>query len=715
MSCTSCSPVLRARPSSSRSGESRVSSQASAFRSDLADDIAQEIVLEDQSRRCDTYRTDPIVINRAPRGDEMTRSVRAQFVFVLASLMMSMSATTTVRPVRAGEDNENSAPTAWWIYTGQSLADIQSTINAKQARIVDIAVDNPNAFTVTYVKNTSAYNKAWWFYVGIDAATVDANLRTNNARLVSLKAYDAGGGNLRFAVVMVANSGADRKGWWWYYGKSADDVGKLVKANNARLTSLQSYSAGGNNVYAVIMIANAGADAKGWWWYFNNTPIDIGKAIAANNARVISLTPASDGRFNAVLESCQGGCPGWWWYYGADAKGLLDLTMDNGARINTASSYACGVGKCFVMTLISNTPSDVVSCDANGCISQAKLAQQICGTLNGKVVGYVCEVGQVRPGYGGLARTATDGAFPMMPHLLTNIASASKTITAVAVIRMLASKGLTVDTKISPYIYSEWSKGQNISQLTFRHLLTHTSGLAQAGDCGGKIDYAGIKSMIAGGVSTTNIGKPKYGNCNFAMIRELMLVLSGASLKPDGDQRASQSASAYIAYVNANVLQPVGVPTSICKPVSGTNEVLSYKNSPGSAAGTDWGDWTLTCGGGGWVLSANDVFKVTNDIATGSTLLTATQRQAMIQGNLGWDSAVRSDCPNPNVCKNGSLVDNAGRRVWTYAGVLKCNVPVVVVVNSPLPSPFETNGDIIGLVSTALANSAVPGPKHNCF
>ena len=219
----------------------------------------------------------------------------------------------------------------------------------------------------------------------------------------------------------------------------------------------------------MIMIANTGADAKGWWWYYNDTPTDIGNAINANNARLINLTPAGNGRFNAVMESCQGGCPGWWWYFGIDDKGVLDLATDNGARVNTAASYACGSGKCFVTTMIANTPNDVVSCDASGCISQAKLAQNICGTLAGKVVGYACEVGQVRPGYGGQARTATDGALAMMPHLVTNIASVSKTITAVAVIKMLASKGLTVDTKISPYIYSEWSQGQNIGQLTFRH------------------------------------------------------------------------------------------------------------------------------------------------------------------------------------------------------------------------------------------------------
>lgn len=618
-------------------------------------------------------------------------------------------------PACATDDAQNSTPTAWWIHTGQSLQAIKATSDAKRARIVDIAVDNPNAFTVTYVLNSGPYAKSWWYYVGIDAAAVAANLRANNARLTALKAYDAGGGNLRFAVVMVANTGADAKRWWWYYGKTSDEVAALTKANNARLVTLQSYGSGAGKRYAVTMIANTGADAKGWWWYFNVTPKAIGDAINANRARLIGLTPAGGGNFNAVMESCQGGCPGWWWYYGVSAKGVLDLAMDNGARASTTSSYACAAGKCFVTTMVGNTPSDVVSCDNSGCISQAKLVQNICGALAGKVEGYSCEVGALAPVYGGKARSAVDGELAMAPHLVTNIASVAKTITAVAVIKMLASKGLTVDNKISPYIYSDWSQGSNIGTLTFRHLLTHTSALGQAANCGNNVTYGSLKSMVAAGVTATDIGTSSYGNCNFALVRELMLALSGTSLQPDGPQRASQSASAYIAYVNAQVFQPVGVSPSACRPPSGKGHTLSYSNSTGSSAGTDWGDWTLSCGGGGWVLSTNDMFRVMHDIATGNTLLAAAERKEMIQGNLGWDSAVRSDCPNPNVCKNGSLIDGSGRRVWTYAGVLKCDVAVVVTVNSPLPSPFETGNDIIGLVNDALSKSSVPGSTRNCF
>jgi hypothetical protein len=639
-------------------------------------------------------------------------ALRSVVRFALLALLLMAG---LVLPARAADDYENSTPTAWWIYTGQSLQDIKTTLNAKQARIVDIAVDNPSAFTVTYVRNTGAYAKAWWFYVGIDAATVAANLQANKARLTALKAYDAGGGNLRFAVVMVANTGTDAKAWWWYYGKSADEVAALLKANNARLTSLQSYGSGSNTRYALTMIANTGGDGKAWWWYYNTAPNAIADAVSTNHARLIGLTPAGNGNFNAVMESCQGGCPAWWWYFGVDAKGLLELAADNGARSSTTSSYACGTGKCFVTTMVSNTPDDVVSCDAAGCISQARLAQSICGSLAGKVEGYACEVGSVRPGYGGKARSAIDGDEAMAPHLVTNIASVSKTLTAVAIIKMLASHGHDVDTKISPYIYADWSQGSNIGSLTFRHLLTHSSGLAQAGDCGNNITYAGLKGMVAAGVSAANIGKAQYGNCNFALIRELMLAMSGVALQPDGALRAAQSANAYVADVNAQVLQPVGVSASLCKPPADRSHVLSYANATGSQAGTDWGDWTLLCGGGGWVLSTHDIFKVMSDIANGGVLLTSAQRKQMIQGNLGWDSAVRSDCPDPNVCKNGSLVDGAGRRVWTYAGVLKCDVPVVVVVNSPLPAPFETGGDIIGLVNNALSKSTVPGTTRHCF
>jgi hypothetical protein len=123
------------------------------------------------------------------------------------------------------------------------------------------------------------------------------------------------------------------------------------------------------------------------------------------------------------------------------------------------------------------------------------------------------------------------------------------------------------------------------------------------------------------------------------------------------------------------------------------------------------------------VLTPADLFRVINDIATGNVLLTNDEKTQMLANCLGWDCSVRSDCPTPYVCKNGDL-DGAPIAVWTYAGIFKCNVPVVVAVNSYLPAPYQpydasgnsipNNGDIIGLVHAAYNAAAVAGTPKPC-
>jgi hypothetical protein len=645
---------------------------------------------------------------------------RSHLVLGAALLCLSVFIVAGGSPAQAEDDNENSTPTAWWIYAGQTLDEIKNTVTSQNARIIDIKLDSSSLdiFTVTYVQNTGSYAKKWWWYVGIDGNTLAKNLSANNARLISLNAYDVGGGDIRFAVAMISNTGADAKAWWYYFGESTADIASLTKANNARLTALQSYSSHGRTLYAVIMIANTGADAKSWWWYFDWSPQAIAEAISSNKARLLDLTWAGNGNFNVVMESCANGCPAWWWYYGLDVNGVLAEAQNNGARVLTAGTYqGCGSNSCLATVMIANAPADVTACDPEGCISEAKFSANICATLAKHVVGYSCLVGEVRPVSGGQARTASNPPImAMSSDLLTDIASVSKTMTAVGVLQLLAKSGLTIEAKISPYIYPDWTQGPNIHQLTFKELLTHTSGFGQLSQnvCGKSITYSALKAVVGNGVSAANIGAPSYGNCNFALLRELMPALLGQSLKnlPDGPQRAKKSSALYINYMNGHVFQPVGIPSRGCDP--GPDGIRSYPFPAGSSSGTDWGDWSLQCGSGGWVLSANDIFKVVDDLVTGNVLLTAAWKKLMFNDCLGWDCAVRSDCPNPYVCKNGDLTNGSGISVWTYTGVFKCNVPVVVVVNSPLPAPYQNGGDIIGLVEDAYKNASVPGTPRAC-
>jgi hypothetical protein len=218
----------------------------------------------------------------------------------------------------------------------------------------------------------------------------------------------------------------------------------------------------------------------------------------------------------------------------------------------------------------SEVSADIIACDQQGCISEDKLLNNIVSTLNNNVVGYVVIVGCLPPAVGGQARTSSDPpATAMSPDLPMNIASVSKTLTAVAVLQLLAKDGLTIDTNISPYIYSDWTQGPNVNQLTFKELLTHTSGFGQnnsactaAGvpyscctgpgtgnpgcSCGNEITYPTLKSLVGSGVQSSNIGVPQYGNCNFALLRELLPALSGQSITNLPDiQRAQASSNIY--------------------------------------------------------------------------------------------------------------------------------------------------------------------------
>ena len=106
---------------------------------------------------------------------------------------------------RPADDNENSTPTEWWMYAGQTPAEVDNILHGRNARIVNIKYDNfsPYPFTAVYVPNTGAYGRQWWWFYGIDEATLKKQLQANNARLVSLKAYDNGQGQLRFTVAMM--------------------------------------------------------------------------------------------------------------------------------------------------------------------------------------------------------------------------------------------------------------------------------------------------------------------------------------------------------------------------------------------------------------------------------------------------------------------------------------------------------------------------------
>ena len=402
----------------------------------------------------------------------------------------------------------------------------------------------------------------------------------------------------------------------------------------------------------------------------------------------------------------------------------------------------CVIGLLGLIVLVggcppTQTPTDITACDPQGCISEQKFLTNISNKLQNNVVGYVVTVGALPPIFSGQARTSEDKpSLAMLPSDLTIVASVSKPLTAIGVLQSLASHNLTIDDKIWPYIYSDWKiegKNKNIDTITFRDLLTHSSGFRE--DCNdNETGYDKIKAQIIAGVELTD-KTPSYNNCNFVIFRDLLPVMEGIPnnlLADSQNERGVADANFYISYMNQHVFSPVGIQTRGCMlttpPIDPTFLMLSYPFPAGSTHGWNvGGDWTLTCSAGGWALSAGDLFLVLNDLANGNVLLTKTQKTdkntGMNPNCLGWDCSVRSDCPNPYVCKNGDHA-TGNIAIWTYVGIFKCTVPVVVIVNSFLPSPYQSydgsgaglpnSGDIIGLVKDAYNGAAVAGAPQPC-
>ena len=117
-------------------------------------------------------------------------------------------------------------------------------------------------------------------------------------------------------------------------------------------------------------------------------------------------------------------------------------------------------------------------------------AAAIDASLRGKVVGYAYAITRhgaiLRSGAGGLRRLAIDGgALPFTTSTQAQTASTAKTIYATALIKALATVASPSTRGPSRSSPSCWKRGPGVSNLTFRQILNHTSGLPKASCNGG--------------------------------------------------------------------------------------------------------------------------------------------------------------------------------------------------------------------------------------
>ena len=266
-------------------------------------------------------------------------------------------------------------------------------------------------------------------------------------------------------------------------------------------------------------------------------------------------------------------------------------------------------------------------------------------------------------GGSGLARSSADGtAKSFTAGTRMNLASISKSVTAVAVLKLLASKNYDLDhldsVNIKPLLCNQpagstWDRcpssfGSGVAQVSVERLLTMQSCLPPDGtlwygsptksytdntkwkflkdylktstqDC-----VATCATCMANNGNNCNCNQAQtyyYSNTNFTILEAII---------------ESQSGQSYTSYVNQHVLQPMGIDTGIFSPVADAQSkaTLAYLDANDTTAG-NYNPTMTFIGAGGWISNADQLAKFAAGIAA-HTVLTEDQTQIMSSKGLGW-------------------------------------------------------------------------------
>jgi CubicO group peptidase (beta-lactamase class C family) len=319
-------------------------------------------------------------------------------------------------------------------------------------------------------------------------------------------------------------------------------------------------------------------------------------------------------------------------------------------------------------------------------------------SMNGNAVGFgyaIARNGQLKKyGGGGDARTPGDGDVPFTSKKRIEVMSVTKNLTAVGVLRLLDELDISVDEPIHPWLPDDWGQGLGFwgtGGVTFRHLLTHTSGLGQAFNALSEPnqaqwgnDWDGLEFVVANGAIPGSTAS--YKNANFALFRILIPALR-RELDPSlPEVTEANSWEQYLAYMQDELFEPIGLESVTCWPADPDTAALAYDVSDPGAGGKliqRIGASLGGCGGhAGLQLSARDLVKFQVYLRHTQTLLSNQMRSQMDSLGMGWWGSSDSKYWHGG---DGYWTNNGAKReIHTCVMKFPDSVEASLVVNSKL-------------------------------
>ena len=215
--------------------------------------------------------------------------------------------------------------------------------------------------TARLVPNRGAYAvPGWGWYYDQSPEQITALINANTSRFIELERYDRGGGQIRYAVVMVSNSGAAARGWSYLMGVTRGQLGNHISASGHWPVDLDVYGSGNARRYNAVLVANTGSDQRGFDWDTDQTPAQIVTRSTAFNGRVVNLGRDSEGRYLFVqVKNTGSNGSGWWYKVGFNSiTELENYAHQMRARPIDVVSYASVSGRRFDALMIDNANAE---------------------------------------------------------------------------------------------------------------------------------------------------------------------------------------------------------------------------------------------------------------------------------------------------------------------------------------------------------------------
>lgn len=233
------------------------------------------------------------------------------------------------------------------------------------------------------------------------------------------------------------------------------------------------------------------------------------------------------------------------------------------------------------------------------------------------------------------------------PDTKMQIASMTKTITAAAFLKLAKERNIKATDKIIDYLPKTWVKGPNIEIITFKDLLTHTSGIVGMGEnCrnGAFTEnvWYGLKLLVENGIKKENHGSSCYQNANFGLFRVLIPSINGLKFTGNDENDALLAFAGYEEYVEMNIFEKAGVVAGDYFSNGVPVPTFGYDFPYSGEYGFDPGDFSSTTGGYGIYLTANQGIRLYAALFSpdNNAVITQDIRDEIVNNGLGSYSAV---------------------------------------------------------------------------